>query len=289
MSASSRIISERTIGQYPVSVATSLALESATGIHPEVKWDKPPILKYDELWVNLRTLYRNLIGSLEGDGPLLVMGDVVGLELQHEMDRIESIVGSVNMDCGVRFYLSNYKDLDKKYPHARVRRDSTERQKRLHQTMMDAFQPLLAAEGGDPKDDLSRVWLFDRKLKPKTKPGRTLILTHIPYDLCSESNFTSLTLLESHTGAIKEKAQWYTKYLNGKDLPQIPFREDLLQIFGDHELFSPYPIEQRRELLEVAKKYQWSVLTTKDKILYCIEQLKNPYFKSVLRSMLVGN
>lgn len=286
MSASERHLSERTIGQLPLSVATSLAIESALGIHPEIQVTEAPIKHYTEFWVNLKTLYRNMVGSLQPDALNMVLGVPMGEEIRSEMDRIDSVIGD---EYGVKvvYYACNYNHLQTSHPNARLRMDTTAKQKLFTKTMIDALQHVITAE--QPPAHLkieSRVRVFDREIKPKTSV-KTLILTHVPLDLCSAKHFGELTLLESHTGAIKEKAQWYTKYLNGKDLARIPFREDLLQIFGDNETFHPYPIEQRRELLEVAENYKWTSLTTLDKIRYSIEQLKNPYFKAKLRAMLI--
>jgi hypothetical protein len=286
MSVSERHLSERTIGQLPLSVGTSLAIESALGIHPDIKVNAPPIRQYTEFWVNLKTLYRNMVGSLQADAMNQVLGVPVGEEIRHEMDRIDSMIGD-EYNVKVVYYACNYNHLQQKYPNARIRMDTTAKQKLYTKTMMDALQHLILAE--QPPAHLkieSRVRVFNTTLKP-TVSVKTMILTHVPLDLCSAKHFGELTLLESHTGAIKEKAQWYTKYLQGKDLTRMPFREDLLQIFGDHEMFHPYPIEQRRELMEVAEKYKWTSLTTIDKLRYSIEQLKNPYFKAKLKAMLV--
>ena len=286
MSASTRLLSERATGQYPLSIATSLAIESALGIHPEIQVNKPPIQNYVEFWVNLKTLFRNMMGAMEGDGPQLVVGIPVAEELQLEMDRIDSIVAG-DSDCKVVYYACNYDRLQQRFPNARIRVDSTPKQQIRTKTMTEALQHLINSEKPpEHTKQESRVRVFNLDLKP-TVSVKTLIMTHVPLDLCSEKHFGELTLLESYTGAIKERAQWYTKYQNGKELTRVPFRQDLLQIFGDHELFHPYPIENRRDLLEVVDKYQWTSLTTTEKVRYCVDQLKNPYFKAKLKSMLV--
>ncbi len=286
MTVSSRMISERAVGQYPLSIATSLAIESATGIHPEIPVTVAPITEYTELWVNLRTLFRNLLGALEGDGAKTVIPEAVSDEMRQEMDRIDRIVADLNPGCTVRYYVSNYHNLAQKYPHARVRVDSTDNQKHHTKIMTLALKELLLMEHGSVQNPGQRVQVFELKLQPRTQV-RTLILTHYPFDLCSAKHFGSLDLLESHTGKIKQRSQWNTKYHNGKDLTMIPFREDMLQIFGDTESFHPFPIEQRRELLDLAQQYTWTVLTTKDYILHCLDHLKNKYFVAKLRTMLV--
>ena len=113
---------------------------------------------------------------------------------------------------------------------------------------------------------------------------KALILTHFAYDLLAKG-FSSLHLLESHTGTIKNKFMWYTKYLNGKELSSIPFREDMLQIFGDNEHFRPWPIKARRQVLELAAKYNWSQVTQNDKVRYGFGQIVDPYLRDILREL----
>lgn len=287
MSTSSRLIAERTIGQFPLSIATSLAFESLVNIHPELKHKHVPITEYPRIWVNLRTLYRNLMGALESDARSMATDVDLANAIHQEMEVIENVVHDYSDRCEVKFYVSNYKGIEGKYPHAVIRRDNTELQKHFTALLELTLKRVLEMEG-QPGHNVQdpRVSVFDLKLQPK-QHGKTLILTHIPYDLCSEKAFGELVLLESHTGAIKERAQWYTKFLNGKELPMIPFREDMLQIFGDAETFRPGDPKLRRELIDVATKYRWTAVTTRDKIVYGIETIRNPFFKSVLRAMLV--
>jgi hypothetical protein len=114
--------------------------------------------------------------------------------------------------------------------------------------------------------------------------SRTLMLTHYAIDLLAP-NFKSFDLLESHTGAIKSKHLWYTKYYNGKDYPQLPFREDLLQVFGDNETFRPMAPSIRKQIIEIAKQYNWSPVSTSEKVEYGLNQIKDPYLRDVLRSL----
>jgi hypothetical protein len=130
------------------------------------------------------------------------------------------------------------------------------------------------------------IQLFKLKIEPKHYPS-AMMLTHYAYDLVNYRDFNKLVLLESHTGAIKERAQWYSKYYNGRELAMIPFREDFLQVFGDNEHFRPMDIRLRKDLIEIAIQYKWSSISTTDKILYGINQMKNPYYKEILKDILV--
>lgn len=268
------VIANRTLGLYPLSVATSLAIESANGVHPEIVVETPPIREYGELWVNMRTLFRNFVRCLPKDA----IRGIPAVEVAHALlQEQEQIVQTV--PCKVVFYLSNYAGMEHKYPHAVLRADSTENQRLYTALQADALQALLEMQPPH------KVEGFELKLSSPARV-KTAIITHYPYDLLSWRHFGELTLLESHTGAFKERAQWYTKYLNGKELPVMPFREDLIQLFGDAEHFRPGDPRLRRELCELVKKYHWSAITTYDKILYAVEQLQNPAFKLYMRQIL---
>lgn len=274
-------IAERAVGQYPLSIATSLAIESACGVHPDIIVETAPILQYQELWVNVRTLFRNFMGSLDKTGFKAVMPPQIAEALSQEMDAITSIiaVGS-HGKTEVVYYYSNYAGLETKYKHAVVRRDTTDRQKE-YTAIHDQTVKILLHEHSD------EIRGFDLKVEPDDYP-KALMLTHYAYDLLSWSRFAHLDLLESHTGAIKSRAQWYTKYYEGKSLPMIPFREDFLQVFGDSETFRPMDHKLRKEIVEIATRYNWTAVSTREKLKYGIDQMQNPFAKAVLRDILVA-
>ncbi len=279
-------INERAVGQYPISIATSLALESAAGIHPDIPVDKVPILEYKQLWINVRTLFRNFLGSLEPTAANIIAADGVTYALAAEMDQIIQVVTSISEGkTRCVFYYSNY-DLDKnkhkgfaEHKIGVLRVDTTDKQKsytELHNATMKLLLPQC--------DFIKR---FDTKIESANIVPPSMILTHYAYDLLSSNKFSKLVLLESHTGHIKDKGQWYTKYLNGKELSQIPFREGFLEIFGDNETYRPADIKLRREIVDIAKKYNWSQVSTHDKLRQGLDEIKNLYFKEVLRGIKI--
>lgn len=269
------VIASRTVGQYPLSVATSLAIESANGIHPEIVVDSPPIRRFDELWVNLRTLYRNFVGALPKERARVVPSEESAHALMQEMEQIAQLVR-----CPVVFYVSNYKDIDVRYPHATIRMDSTDNQRLYTSMQHETLEVLLKL------NPPQKVLGFELKIHPEKPQTKALLLTHYPYDLLSSRSFGDLVLLESHTGRIKERAEWYTKYYQGKDLPPLPFREDLIQVFGDAEHFRPMDLKLRHALLEIAKQYNWTAITTYSKLIYGIEQLQNPYYTAFMKELM---
>ena len=72
----SKALSLRRKGQLPLSVATSIAIESLLNMTPTEdasphvrvpKGDRKPIVDFKELWINLRTLLRNIDGAIDPD------------------------------------------------------------------------------------------------------------------------------------------------------------------------------------------------------------------------------
>jgi hypothetical protein len=277
-------IAERAVGQYPLSIATSLALEGLAGIYEDRPESPAPILKYDALWVNLRTLFRNFIGALEKS--LAEMMDPVEAAetVSQEMEHLTEIVRDLNPRCTVHFYVSNYEGMETTYRRATIRRDNTQKQKAFTILQTHAMEALLHKHKGD--DNLS---VFKRKLEfYKADLPVVCILTHFAYDLLSAKIFKRMDLIESHTGIIKPKALWYTKFYQGRELVMIPFREDMLQVFGDNETFHPMDNKLRKELVEIAKQYNWSQVTTTDRIRYSIDAMKNHWASDILKEIITG-
>lgn len=274
------VIADRAVGQYPISVATSLALESAFGIHPEIVVDQAPILQYPQMWINVRTLYRNLVGAVPTTEQGLLFPPRLALAIAEEMDAITSLITTETEGrTEVFFYLSNYAQMERKYKHAVLRKDSTTKQKDAT-LQQNATLELLLKERSDD------IQGWDLKLKP-VDTKRSFLITHYAYDLLSADRWPQLALLETHTGAIKERSQWYTKYYNGKDLPAgMPFTEYFLQVFGDNQHFRPLDHKLREAIVELAVKYKWGPATTMEKIMYGIEQLPNPWMKELVRDLI---
>ncbi len=81
-------------------------------------------------------------------------------------------------------------------------------------------------------------------------------------------NIIKLDLLESHTGVLKTRKEFNTKYYDYKklELENMPFQRKLLAIFGDHVLFKPYPLKIRQVFIDVARKSKWTPITSEYKV-----------------------
>ena len=272
-------LSDRVLGQFPLSIATSLAIEGGLGVHPEHPSDDKPLLKYDLLWVNLKTLFRNIYNAVERE-KVHSVSDKDFLEvLIQEVDQLDRVIASETQGrMQVVYYVSDYANMDITYKHAILRGDTTDLQKAYTRAMRDTLGPFVSQY----RDQIKTYRL---KITDGTHQ-KVLMLTHFAFDLLAQKDIPRLALIESHTGAVKEKHLWYTKYLNGNTLQTIPFMEGFMQVFGDKEHFRPWPSGSRKIILDLAEKYQWSQVTTLPKIRYGIQTIKDLYLRDVLLSIL---
>jgi hypothetical protein len=271
-------VSNRTIGDYPLSIALSLALSGIQGVHPDRPTGKNLLPKYSVVWVNLRTMFRNLYNAILKEEILGVLPNELFDGLMQEIDQFERIIQAESKGkIQVVYYLSDYANMEREYPNAILRKDSTETQATYSLLQKICLTAVMKA--------LDRsVRRYSLKITD-TEARKALLLTHCSIDLFSKG-FRDKSLWESHTGAVKEKHQWYTKYYNGKDLTMIPFREDFIQLFGDNEHFRPMSIKVRKEIIDLAISTGWSQVTTRDKIVYSLDKLQTPATRDLIRSIM---
>jgi hypothetical protein len=278
MRQSEDALAERELGQFPVSIGTSLALEGAGGIYPdETPVTPPPLVNYNQLWVNVATLFRNLFNSLSAADQERVTVEDLTIALASEFSPIDAAVAElVGRKVQVVFYRNALSRMARWFPKANHKIPTTPKQ-RIYAGLME--QTLEALPTYLEEVDYRG---FDG---PLDGSGRTLILTHSAVDLLSSARFDSLTLLESHTGKLKERSQWGTK-LGVKDAT-MPFNAFTLQVFGDGAThFSPMSIKHRRAIQEIAKRDRWTAVTTMAKIRVGVHAIKDPDVRETLTTLL---
>jgi hypothetical protein len=268
-------VSSREVGAIPISIGTSLAIESAFGILPDQETDKPLINDYDAVWINVRTLYRNLIGAIDSTlRGTLFYKDLVDA-LSNEMQTIEASFSHITKGrVSVTFYICSYASVSRRFPYAMHKHPNTPLQKEnftMEQLVVKTLTESL------PSHDYRE---FDVDLDGV--PKNTLMITHYPIDLLNRYKFKSLSLLETHTGAVKSPGRWYTKLHGGRELVNIPFDRMTLQMFGDNILFSPMAIKIRRGILEIADKNKWLSVSTKDLVVRSIKDEHDPVLEAFI-------
>ena len=278
-------LSERTISAFPLSVGTSLALESLfTGslspIDPDRKFDHVEPSIYGDMWFNLSTLFRNLVGAASKHAFTNASISEFTDAMLAEIEVINSVF-SANGTCVPVFYVNSYPYLEK-----------LKKGKKVVLRGMNTGNQLFYLDRHDKTiDAIERVTDSIRKFTGTITPTirtKSLILTHIPFDLLSRNRFERLDLLESHTGVLKDRTMWGSKlYQFGTmGLNHMPFNIITLIVFGDKVQISPSLGKLREQVYETSIKRHWTPLTTIDKIKMDLSlDIKEPYVLSWLKSL----
>ena len=260
-------------GTYPISMGTALVLENKD--FDIKKWP-------NMLYINLRTLYRNYVHSIPIEFRAKVKRNRILQEYLEEVSEVERLVKELsNNRVKVFFYYPTYKSLGHLLP-------KTDKRK---------YNP-------DMFDDIElNMWKYIKETKMMTPFNYTeieqelpkcheptMVLTSFVVDLLSAYNFPVLYLLESFTGKIKRRQEWYTKInASTKKEPNIivPFNKFTIQIFGDKSgALTGAELKLRTAVREMALKDHWSPVTSMDKIKHSISKLKDTNLKDLIYKYL---
>ena len=262
---------DRTFGFYQMSIATSLAFEGLLHEGEYADWKGPiPIHKYQEIYLNVRTLFRNAFYAFETNRERLTP-EVMLASIEEDINTIYATAKAVAPSVLCVPYLCTYKSANRIFPEASFRTIAGGQEKmtpnQLHYNALE--HDTLKLYGEKYAEKFKSFDVF-----PKGQHD-TLILTHYPADLLAYKDFPLLNLLESHTGKIKGRLEWYTK-LNGKP-EQIPFNKAFLTLFGDGYMFAPLDRKVRKVVLNTAEKYHWRQDTTMDRVYSCLKLVNEPF------------
>ena len=272
-------INDRPKGQFPLSIGTSLAIESLLGVHSEIHHPSNPLSHFDVLYVNLRTLFRNIYTSFSSKEALMLSDNQLIETLFDELSIIDDVLKS-ETNMALRIFAPQYTKLEMT-PEVLLRLDNTELQKIYTKRMVNVTRKVIASYN-QPTNPVDNHILIPQNLLKDKDYRRTLMMTNFALDLCARRQFKNLALLETHTGKIKPYRLWYTKYYNGNKLPEMPFRLDLLTIMGDTTLYRNKNSKIRDTVIEIAKEKRWTPVTTTEKILSNFREIKNPAIRTRL-------
>lgn len=263
----SSIIADRTTTSFGVSIGTGLLLESLFTPTTE-RYDPDRVIpphvdpfKYHHYCINVYTLMRNLLNSIKVTVTLRevdtkVLAELVVEEILTEIRILQSLASSVELpEDWLVIYIPNYVKLVQQF---NVNKDIKLKQIQNMLATFQLYSPYL------DRITLSNVIKLSSNKLP-TIYNNSLITTHFTLDLLN-SNY--LTLIESHTGILKDNHTWYTKYhpVGKEDLSRLPMSDIVLYILGDHTLVRGLGITVKKELLIVAEDKNWTYRTTRDKI-----------------------
>lgn len=261
-------LAKRAMDTIPISVGTSLAIEAAQKTKG-----------YDSLWINIRTLIRNIYDSVERESRDRLLPQAVAWIIYDELKVIRNVLSNFK---GVRLYCVDYRDLPRVFPNALLRDPKGQGPVEIEKL---AFMEAVINYVKDDHDNDKIIW--EKTCQIQGEPTKSLIMTHYPVDLLSRTRFKQLRLLESYTGAIKSRSQWGTKLTDGKALSFMPFNRFTLQLFGDNNLqFKQFGRKVREPLLKIAVDNKWTPVTTTDKIRWNIGKMADQFTAKMLKKFL---
>ena len=269
------ISTDRQFGFYPCTIGTSLALEGLfhTGEFDSDKTE-PVFNKYQNLYINIRTLMRNAFGSF-GDKKAYLDSEIVMTAITEDIETIIDTVNSVSPSMVCVPYLCLYKSVNRVFKEARFLESDNPTPGQIHYRSIeqDIYRRV-------HNEQLFDTRIFDVEIEGKED---TLIISHLAADLLCYKNFPLLSLLESHTGKVKKRLEWNTK-LNNKP-KNVPFTRATLQLLGDGVMFSPVDRKLVKVFLATAEKYKWAADTTMDRIYVGLRASNEPHLVNYLKRL----
>lgn len=257
------LLSERTTGSSGISIGTHLALETVFSdrldlYEKEREFKKVDINGYKYHIFNLYTVVRNLINSCvhKHKDEVLLDKDFISA-LSMEIKLINSLYDGTK--CEPLLFYPDYSTIYKRYNVNKITADTSMfKEHMLIRGVLHKYDKIIKSLNNGKGYKITKI----NNLKPSDK---ILITTNIACDLFNNFN---LELLESHTGKVKNKYEFNSKYhkIGNQDLSSLPFMEDLLYILGDRCIVTPFGIKIRRLLLDIASSNNWTVRTTRDTV-----------------------
>lgn len=253
----SDLLESRQTSGFPLSVGTGMALETLfTPIEPVLDDTRqvtniPDLTVYTLYIFNVATLLRNILNSFKSPEIMGAKNSVFLEILKEEVDFLKGFFE--NNGVPIAFYINDHSYFKNAYKD-KLRKITTDKQLRHDDIMTYCLNEI----GKDPS-----IKKFHKDIN-YGKEHTALVMTHVPADLLSYGNFAKLDLLESHTGLIKSRKDWNSKYypIPNRDMSFLPFMEYLLITFGDKVMFTPAPMKERENLHDAMRKKGVTPLTS---------------------------
>ena len=285
-------------GQFGMSIATSLALEGLFGIHPDKENQKDQKGDYDNYYINIYTLFRNVFGALSTKAKKAVLEKEAVVPMVILLDEdINKIVNTIayNRNITLTIYRPDYDIVSQLLPNANIKLHTTALQ-RAYKSLLDRtinkFEEVFKLRYGLATCTENKLFEFYytpfRSVLPKFPDrNKSIFITSYPFDILTRDitgSIKEFVLLESHTGNIKS-TDFHTK-LSVKDSTPLPFNHFTLQVFGDGNVISPRNIKTRRLLLEAFAKHRITTVSTLNKIKLAVMFIKDADVKKDLLNLL---
>ena len=269
---------DRDLGFFPMSIGTSLAFEGLfhLGEHLDDSGD-PAGGDMPALWVNLRTVVRNARTAFPRDGQGDLLNKTLKEAIDQDLEAIRSVVDEYSPNTELKFYITEHKTINSQFKDARFKVPTT-----ADQNLAFALESAALIHLHEDFEDNDDCLIFDWKLEGKKE---TTLLTHHALDLLSYYEFPDMRLLESHTGRVKTRKDWYTKLNTPKGTTCIPFTRAMLLMFGDGSNILAQELKPRRTLITLGEKYKWNGMTTHSRMLADIKLAYEPHLYEFVKKL----
>ena len=264
-----KILTNRTTTSFGVSIGTGLMLESVFQPTHE-RYDTERVIpthvdlkNYDGWLINGYTLLRNIVTAckepIEVDALTSKNIERIMEEIETEWAIIQSLLLSNNLDENfIILFVPKYEKLIKRF---NIAKDTSVKYVTNNETIHKLFrQPLMSTS-----EQIAKLTTIEDNVPTTHVTIKHLLTSHYTLDLLQSNKWT---LLESHTGVLKDNHLWYTKYhaYGTNDLSHLPMVDLLLYILGDDQLVVGMPRKVKSELYKISIEKKWTFRTTRDKI-----------------------
>ena len=269
-SAIEHAVSNRDMSSFFMSVGTGLALETffepiSNRIDDDRTIARENIDKYKIHYFNIVTLIRNIVRSISSTKLRTVVvtskegAKVVCDSLISELDILFDLYDDKN--CIPIIFIPDYDNLLSKIDNTHELNKAKLEMKYFTDLVIDMFKKHNNNGGVS-------ITVIETKYKLPTSSDNILLTSHIALDLLNGKFSRRLFLLESHTGKIKSKLEFNTKYHSiGKYSKEVfPFTDSLLFLLGDSTYIKPIKFSLRAELALTAMKNKWTNHTSESRI-----------------------
>lgn len=227
------------------------------------EYTKVKLESYDKHIYNIYTIIRNILGSYSDINPIeFITTSQFPTILQNEIKTIASLYGSTN--CKPLIFYPNYEDLYKAYNKNKKNIETVTFKQ--HMAVRDFLKKYDKDVGIDVCND-KKSYKFPKELVS----AKTLVTTHIGLDLFNHGDFK---LLESHTGALKSRIEFPTKYrkYGQHDMSQYPWMEVLYFLLGDHVFVKTADLRTKNKVLAIFSQYKVNLKTDPARLAITLRQ-----------------
>ena len=258
------LLDDIVVSSFPVAIGTGLMLEtlfSPTIARYDDSREIPSSLKVDDYKYhiyNIYTIVRNILTAIPHKNKQEILTDKHFRK--YVADEVESIFNLYDgTKCVPTLYIPDYSSLITYYNTGKGKLNKYIEE---HELMVKVVKGVKFMESIAiiPNNELKKGY------KLPAMKEKVLITTSYTLDL--HNSLPNMMLLESHTGKLKSKLEFSSKYKKSSsyDVSSLPYHEFIHYIVGDSTLVSGIKVGYKKQLFKIAEDKKWTPRTTNDKI-----------------------